>query len=85
MKPYPANGANTTYPESRYTSDYFISKSQLAGSISTILMPGSTSEQRFVCTTIGLHHARGDVVFPRVWGLFGSLLYFLVAALCAKI
>ncbi|NXC17588.1 ETS1A protein, partial [Corythaeola cristata] len=25
VKPYPANGANTTYPESRYTSDYFIS------------------------------------------------------------
>ncbi|XP_010185416.1 PREDICTED: transforming protein p54/c-ets-1-like, partial [Mesitornis unicolor] len=24
VKPYPANGANTTYPESRYTSDYFI-------------------------------------------------------------
>ncbi|KAJ6656048.1 hypothetical protein lerEdw1_004454 [Lerista edwardsae] len=26
IKPYPANGANTDYPESRYTSDYFISK-----------------------------------------------------------
>ncbi|XP_008635183.1 PREDICTED: protein C-ets-1 [Corvus brachyrhynchos] len=25
VKPYPANGVNTTYPESRYTSDYFIS------------------------------------------------------------
>ncbi|NWQ82827.1 ETS1A protein, partial [Columbina picui] len=25
VKPYPSNGANTTYPESRYTSDYFIS------------------------------------------------------------
>ncbi|NWY32978.1 ETS1B protein, partial [Pheucticus melanocephalus] len=25
VKPYPANGGNTTYPESRYTSDYFIS------------------------------------------------------------
>uniref|UniRef100_A0A803YFB6 ETS proto-onco 1, transcription factor n=1 Tax=Meleagris gallopavo TaxID=9103 RepID=A0A803YFB6_MELGA len=24
-KPYPANGVNATYPESRYTSDYFIS------------------------------------------------------------
>jgi len=28
-KPYPANGVNAAYPESRYTSDYFISKSQL--------------------------------------------------------
>ncbi|NXF07485.1 ETS1B protein, partial [Smithornis capensis] len=25
VKPYPANGVNATYPESRYTSDYFIS------------------------------------------------------------
>ncbi|NXU52229.1 ETS1 protein, partial [Turnix velox] len=25
VKPYQANGVNTTYPESRYTSDYFIS------------------------------------------------------------
>ncbi|XP_064327084.1 protein C-ets-1 isoform X1 [Phalacrocorax carbo] len=25
VKPYPANGVNTTYPESRYTSDYLIS------------------------------------------------------------
>ncbi|KFP78343.1 Transforming protein p54/c-ets-1, partial [Acanthisitta chloris] len=25
VKPYPANGANTPYPESRYSSDYFIS------------------------------------------------------------
>ncbi|KFO81863.1 Transforming protein p68/c-ets-1 [Cuculus canorus] len=25
VKPYPANGVNTPYPESRYTSDYFIS------------------------------------------------------------
>ncbi|XP_058050971.1 protein C-ets-1 isoform X3 [Ahaetulla prasina] len=26
IKPYPANGINAAYPESRYTSDYFISK-----------------------------------------------------------
>ncbi|XP_044607688.1 protein C-ets-1 isoform X2 [Equus asinus] len=25
VKPYPVNGVNSTYPESRYTSDYFIS------------------------------------------------------------
>lgn len=66
MKPYPANGVNTTYPESRYTSDYFISKSQLTVSIITITMSGSTFEERFVHTTVGLHPAKGDVVFPRV-------------------
>lgn len=27
VKPYQVNGINPTYPESRYTSDYFISKS----------------------------------------------------------
>lgn len=69
MKPYPANGVNTTYPESRYTSDYFISKSQLAVPIITIIMPGSTFEPRFVCTTIELHHAKGDVVFSEGLGL----------------
>lgn len=26
VKPYQVNGVNPTYPESRYTSDYFISK-----------------------------------------------------------
>lgn len=66
MKPYPANGVSTTYPESRYTSDYFISKSQIAVSIITITVPGSTFEQRFVLTTTGLHPAKGDLVFPRV-------------------
>lgn len=29
VKPYQVNGVNPTYPESRYTSDYFISKCRL--------------------------------------------------------
>uniref|UniRef100_G3U787 ETS proto-onco 1, transcription factor n=1 Tax=Loxodonta africana TaxID=9785 RepID=G3U787_LOXAF len=43
VKPYQVNGVNPTYPESRYTSDYFISKFILHTTFLTLLRLASGS------------------------------------------